>query len=83
MSSTTNFNRYEYKLLSVCQLLHEYHTGIGDADLDELKAYVDWLEYRLNDWRQSSDSSEQFDYLVRELAELALLEGKDCLKRGY
>lgn len=70
--------RYEYRIVDVCEALHMAGTGAGDGLADGLKAtLIEKLKARLLGWRASpTDRELRYDLAIRELIK-ATLEDTD------
>ncbi len=69
----TDFNRYDYSVLDVCQQIKGEVCGShGGLQLDQIKDRYLWLKHRLATWEPSGERFSHYDRVVKELAVTAV-----------
>jgi hypothetical protein len=67
--------RYEYRIVDICETLHMAGNGSGDGLAPTLRAsLIGKLKARLDGWHKSPKFSERYDNAIRELIEATLEE---------
>lgn len=69
--------RYGEQLLDVCLALHASATGASDLLPDpDFERLTKWLQWRVDNWRESIGASKPFDDAVLDLCRCALVDAE-------
>jgi hypothetical protein len=69
----TDFNRYEFTILDVCQQIKGEVCGShGGLQLDQIQHRYQWLKRRLSTWDDGIAPFSYYDRVVKELAATAV-----------